>query len=195
VTNSTTTSNIPIACPFIVLIDSMEKHPFSFSGMLSDSDDDYRPIVVKHAWQSLGVSNGDYSIAGHHPNPDKNANFHAPRISIERKSIDDCIGTILGFADRRPRFERELASLASIIDTGGSAVVIVEGSIGMVLDAVQEHGKKSIEENRKSLNRSFISFMQDYRVPWMFCDCRRMAEVECFQWMARFWRKHGKKKA
>lgn len=178
-------SLLPIASPFTILIDSMEKHPFSFTGLLSDSDQDYREIAVSHRWQALGVANGDYSIDGHQPDASKNADPTAPRISVERKSIEDCIGTILGFADRRPRFERELANLATL----DSALVIVEGSIGAVLEAVEEYGRKSREENQKSLNRSFIAYMQDYRVPWLFCDSRRLAEVEAYRWLERFHRK------
>lgn len=182
-------TTIPIESPFIVLIDVQEKHPFPFTGLYTDADHDYREIAVRHRWESLGTSNGDYSIEGHHPNTLKNANPNSPGVSVERKSIEDCIGTILGFADRRPRFERELHSLQCLIDLGGSAVVIVEGSMGTVLDAVTEHGKKSREDNVKSLFRSWISFLQDYRVPWMFCDDRRLAEIACYRWLERFHRK------
>ena len=57
----------PITCPFTILIDSMEQHPFSFTGLFTDADQDNRPLIVNTQWQALGVSNGDYSIYGHHP--------------------------------------------------------------------------------------------------------------------------------
>lgn len=182
-------STIPLAVPFKILIDSMEKHPFSFTEIYADADQDNRELIVKCEWRGLGVSNGDYTIEGHQPDPRRNADQSAARVAIERKSIDDCIGTILGFADRRPRFERELETLSSL----DSAVVIVEGSMGAVMDAVEEYGQRSRETNVKSLFRSWISFQQDYSVPWAFCDSRRLAEIYCFRWLERFHRKYGKR--
>lgn len=183
------TSLLPVVAPFTIVIDSMEKHPFSFDGLFADSDQDYRPIIVERRWQGLGVANGDYSIDGHQPDAARNVDPSAPRVAVERKSIDDCIGTILGFGERRPRFERELASLSSLIETGGSALVIVEGSVEAVLAAVEEHGKRTADENRKSLFRSWIAYQQDYLVPWAFCDSRRLAEIWTFRWLERFHRK------
>ena len=193
------TSLTPINCPFTILIDSMEQHPFSFTGLFTDADQDNRPLIVNHQWQALGVSNGDYSILGHHPDPARNVDPSSPRVAIERKSIEDCIGTILGFKERRGRFERELQSLSGLIDTGGSALVVVEGSMEAVLEAVakEQHGngKRSPDVNQKALFRSWIAFQQDHRVPWVFCDSRRMAEVYVFRWLERFHRKctQGKK--
>ena len=194
-----TISLTPINCPFTILIDSMEKHPFSFTGLFTDADQDNRPLIVNTQWQALGVSNGDYSIHGHHPDQARNVDPSSPRVAVERKSIEDCIGTILGFKERRGRFERELQSLSGLIDTGGSALVVVEGSMEAVLEAVakEQHGngKRSPEINQKALFRSWIAFQQDHRVPWVFCDSRRMAEVYVFRWLERFHRKctQGKK--
>lgn len=182
-------STIPLTVPFTILIDSMEKHPFSFTGLYADADQDNRELIVNYRWQALGTSNGDYSIDGHHPDPSKNPSPSAPRVAVERKSINDCIGTILCFKERRPRFERELQSLAAL----DSAVVIVDGSMAMVMDAVEEYGQRPRDVNVKSLFRSWISFQQDYRVPWAFCDSRRLAEIYCFRWLERFHRKYAQK--
>lgn len=178
-------STIPLHSPFTILVDSMEKHPFSFSGMNADADQDYREIIPVYRWHALGASNGDYSIDGHQPDTSRNPDPAAPRVSIERKSIQDCIGTILGFGERRERFQKELATLAAL----ESAVVVVEGTMDTVFDAVEEHGRKSREDNVKTLFRSFIAYQQDYRVQWTFCDSRRLAEIYCYRWLERFHRK------
>jgi hypothetical protein len=39
------------------------------------------------------------------------------------------------------------------------------------------------------LHRSLIAFQQDYRVPWIFSDSRRMAEIDAFRWLERWWKK------
>jgi len=63
--------------------------------------------------------------------------------------------------------------------------VIVEGSIGQCLATCKQWGKKTADDNRKILNRSIIAFMQDYRVPWIFADDRRLAEGAAFRWFQR----------
>jgi DNA excision repair protein ERCC-4 len=170
-------------CPFMVLCDSQEKAPFTFHGIRADSDHDYRPILIQPQWTYLGAGMGDYSIKGYEPS--RKDNPSNPRVSVERKSIEDCIGTVLGFASRRERFKNELEQLAEM----ESACVVVEGTMGAVLAAVQQEGEKTREQNMKTLYRSWIAFTQEYRVPWWFCDDRRMAEITTFRWLERFWRK------
>lgn len=177
------TSNTPLQVPFTVLMDSQEKAPFTFQGLRADSQHDYRPLIVQPQFTYLGPSMGDYSIRGYMPN--RKDNPDKPRVSVERKSIDDCIGTVLGFVERRARFERELAQLAEM----ECSCVVVEGTMDAVIAAVQQEGKKTREQNQKTLFRSWVAFMQDYRVPWFFCDSRRLAEVTCYRWLERFWRK------
>jgi hypothetical protein len=182
-------TSAPLTTEFTILVDSQEKHPFRFTGLSTDSHKNYRPLHVQFRWEALGKSKGDYSIDGHQPNQAKNVDPSAPRVSVERKSIEDCIGTVIDFRERRERFERELETLASI----DSACVIVEGTMHAVMAAVEQHGKKTREENIKTLYRSWIAFQQDYRgVPWFFCDDRRLAEITCFRWLERFWRKQAK---
>lgn len=163
--------------PFTVLIDAQEKQPFTFKGMLADGTD--APLIVQTEWKSLGESWGDYSLAG-----------YEGRCHVERKSADDAAGTILGWGDRRERFERELERLAGI----DCAAVVVECTLATLLGQVPARGKKSIDENRKILFRQVLAWLQDYRVPWLFCDSRRMAEVATFRILDRYWRKQQKSK-
>lgn len=164
-----------LVCPFTILIDSMEQYPFQFKGIKSDAQSGYRPIIVRTRGQALGPTHGDYSLAG----------FEG-ECHIERKSKEDARGTILGWGDRRERFEATLEFLSSVM----VAAVVVECSWGELVASAEARGKKSVEENRKILHRQVIAWMTDYTVPWFFCDNRLMAERTTFQIMRRFYGKH-----
>ena len=177
-TNPTTTSFETIANPFVVLIDSNEQQPFEFHGIRSDANHGHRPLAVFTQWRCLGRHPnqlGDYSIDG-----------FVGRVHVERKSIKDCQGTILGFGGARDRFERELANLSQV----EASLVVVEGSFAAVLAEENEHRTREHRVIAKQLMRSIIAFQQDYRVPWMFCDSRHMAEIVTFRFLERFYRKH-----
>ncbi len=166
--------------PFSILVDSAEAQPFTFQGLKTDASHPAggnRPLIVPTEWQALGRhpdSLGDYSLVG-----------GLGRCHIERKSMADAQSTILGWDGRRERFERELQNLSEI----ECGVVVVECSFTDLLANAPEYGKRSKAGNAKALSRSVIAFMQDYRVPWMFCDGRRMAEIQAFRWLERWWKK------
>lgn len=189
----------PITCPYTVLIDTREQSPWLFTGLHANASRGSRPLVVPVQRQCLGNGLGDYSILGHEPQripgPGDASTAAVPRISIERKSVADCIGTILGFGDgHRERFEAELRNLAEIVATGGSACVIVEGSLRDVLWSVEARGTRPADALRKTLFRSIVAYQQDCPgVPWWFADDRRLAEVVAFRWLDRFARQQWKK--
>lgn len=168
---------MPLA-PFTILVDSAEQLPWSFVGIRGDVVDDYQPWAVRTQWKTLGVRHpggkyeprGDYSLDG----------FEG-RCHLERKSVVDLQSTVLGWDGRRDRFKRELSILAAM----EYSAVIVEGTLGQCIATCEQWGKKTADDNRKILNRSIIAFMQDYRVPWIFADTRRLAEVEAFRWFQR----------
>lgn len=186
----------PITVPYTVLIDTREQTPWLFTGLHADASRGSRPLVVPVERRCLGNGLGDYSLLGHEPTrlpgPGETT---VPRISIERKSAADCIGTILGFSDgHRDRFEAELRNLAAIVAAGGSACVIVEGSLRDVLWSVEARGSKPADAMRKTLFRSVVAYQQDHPgVPWWFADDRRLAEVVAFRWLDRFARKQWAK--
>lgn len=66
-----------------ILVDSREQAPYTFDGYDCQAE-------------TVALDAGDYSIRG-----------FEDRVAIERKSLDDLVGSITG--DRRARFERELA--------------------------------------------------------------------------------------
>lgn len=172
------TSDRAAICPFTVFIDPAEQQPFTFSGLTTDSDQGNRPLIVNTEWRALGRgenSLGDYSIDG-----------YVGRVHVERKSLEDCQSTILGWKNgRRERFDVELANLDEI-DRGH---VVVECSFGQLIREAPDWGRKTPQENGKILFRSVLSWQHKYpRVQWHFCDDRRLAEITTFRVLERYWR-------
>lgn len=173
-------SDKPLICPFKICIDTAETHYYPFQGMRADADQQHRPIIIETEFRCLQrfpESLGDYA-------PDCGIG----RCHVERKSLEDCQGTILGFDGRRERFESELANLAAI----ESGVIVVECTFPELLANAPSRGKRTAQQNAKTLNRSVLAYIQDYKVPWLFCGSRRLAEHEAFRWM---WRWYWKVKA
>lgn len=172
-------------CPFTVLVDSMEQQPFSFEGFRGDATQEKRPMFVPTKYQALGVREGRYYI----PRGDYSIDGHEGNVHVERKSMRDAHGTFLGYkSKRKERFERELEVLASI-PTGA---VVIECSFGRLLRELPDVGEKPLEEKRKSLYRQILAWQMDYRVPWYFCDDRRLAEVTTFQILNRYFKHYVK---
>jgi len=165
----------PILCPFKILIDTAENHFFSFENIKADADKHNRTITIETEFRCLQRhpdSLGDYA-------PDCGVG----RCHVERKSMEDCQGTILGFDGRRQRFESELANLAAI----EAGVVIVECSRSSLMANAPDRGKKTKQQNAKTLFRSILAYQQDYKgCQWIFCDGRRLAELAAFRWMWRW---------
>ncbi|MBF0474553.1 MAG: ERCC4 domain-containing protein [Deltaproteobacteria bacterium] len=82
----------------IIIQDSREQHPFSFSGIRP------RPII-----EVAGLQTGDYSIKGLEND-----------ITIERKSLPDLFGSV---GQARARFEREFGRMSEL----KYAAVVCEG--------------------------------------------------------------------
>jgi len=166
---------------FTIIVDTAEQAPYSFTGLRSDADKDYTSLAVDIEYRCLGrhpESLGDYSLVG-----------GVRRCHIERKSMEDCQSTILGFTDgHRARFERELQNLSQV----ECSMVLVECSLADLLLHAPEWGKKTRQQNAKILFRSVLAFQQDYRVPWMFCDGRGLAEQSAYWFLHRWWEKNLK---
>lgn len=169
--------------PYTVAIDTAEQHPWTFDGIMADSPHQDKKLIIDTTTMALGRHPhglGDYSIEG-----------ERGLIHVERKSISDLQGTLLGFKDgRRERFEQELSNLAEVHSPPVAyAAVIVEGTHQDCIDQPVLWGEKPADVNRKILSRSIQALMSDYRLPWFFAESRRMAEVMCFRYLDRYWRK------
>lgn len=182
---------IPTPSPFTVYIDSAESHPYTFEGIAADSVQTRR----KHADPILTVPH-EFRCLGRHPNSlgDYSAEGLIEIAHVERKSKEDYWGTLLGWttgyeADRelpgrRERFTKELENLSSI----PCPLVVVEASFGECLATCPQWGKKPAGENAKHLNRKTLSLQCEYRVPFLFCDSRRLAEVVTYRHLTTAWR-------
>lgn len=159
-----------LTAPFTVLIDDGEQLPWTFQGLRGERRGQMLPLVVPTTRRHLGESRGDYTIDG-----------WGNMIAIERKNPDDARSTILGFGDRRDAFKRTLRHLAGL----QYSAVIVECTMSQLIQGAEARGKRSVEENAKTIHRSVLAWSQDYRVPWLFCDGRRLAETSAFRIMER----------
>jgi len=172
--------DIAVINPFAILIDSAEQQPFSFQGLKTDATHPgggNRPLIVPTEWKPLGRhpdSLGDYSIQS-----------GVGRCHIERKSMADAQSTILGWDGRRERFERELHNLSEI----ECGCVVVECEFSDLIANAPEYGRRTKSQNARALSRSVLAYLQDYSVPWIFNESRRMAEIQTFRWFERWWRK------
>jgi hypothetical protein len=179
-----------VRTPFTVLVDKAEKAPWTFSGIRARSfiDKEMRTYIVRTERRYLGIGQGDYSIDG-----------FAGCVGIERKSVDDFRGTLLGWpyedeetggtVDRRGRFKTELRKLAAM----ECKAVVVEGTLDECLDSCPGWGTRTGPENAKYLLATYLSWSQQFRVPWYFCQDKQDAAVLAFRLMEHFWDRTGRR--
>ncbi|MCP4507986.1 MAG: hypothetical protein GY826_16580, partial [Fuerstiella sp.] len=151
-------------CPFTIIVDSNETFPFMFTSM-TDSDGNIVnvPTVREPLW-TLGLA--DYSIRGMEED-----------IQIERKSLEDLLGTLSG---RRENFEAEIARLDGLCSY---AAIVCEAQWSDILHDTHEHGPRA-----KSVSRTFLSWSIKYpRVHWIMCAGREHAEIVTYQLLKKFW--------
>lgn len=167
--------------PHAIIIDTAEGQPYRFTGIRCNKTGNELSVPLLH--KSLGrhpLSLGDYSI-----------DCGLGQCHVERKSIQDAHSTFLGWqrADeptgRRDRFTQELANLSEI----PSGLVVVECSFDDLIRNAPETPKRTAKQNAKTLARTILSWQQDFKVRWLFCDGRRMAEVMTFRFLERFAKK------
>jgi ERCC4-type nuclease len=123
----------------VVVIDTREQAPYTF--------DPARVVLVQKALPA-----GDYSLEG-----------YETRIAIERKSLDDFVGTVIR---ARGRFEEELSELSGY----EFACVVVEASIE---DVLLHRYRMAVHPN--SVLGSAIAITVDHRIPVFFCGTRQHA--------------------
>jgi DNA excision repair protein ERCC-4 len=122
-----------------VVVDTREQVPYTF--------DPTRFRVVRR-----GLAAGDYSLEG-----------HEHRIAIERKSLEDYVGSVIS---GRERFGRELSKLAEL-ELG---CVVVEGSLE---DVLGHRYRSGVHPN--AVFGATTSIIVDRRVPVFFCSDRQIA--------------------
>lgn len=149
-------------CPFEVIVDTREQAPFHFLSI--------DPWSIIPLWHT-GLETGDYSITG-----------FQNRITIERKSISDFLGSITA---GRERFEREFERMSKM----EFAAVVVEGEYAEVL----EYASESTKVLPKSIVGTVDAWRIRYGVHFIFCMSRRHAERQTFGLLYQFWKNEQKK--
>ncbi len=122
-----------------IVIDTREQEPYAFD-----------PAVVTAVRQALPA--GDYSLPG-----------YESCIAVERKSLEDFVGSVIA---ARARFGRELRTLAEY-DLG---CVVVEGSLEDVLARRYRSGA-----HPNAVLGATLSIIVDHGVPVFFCGDRQIA--------------------
>jgi len=183
-----------LTTPFTILCDVAEQMPWPFTGLRADSREGYRPLLVQQRKVFLGWHQGDYTLEGAERPEWRDAPADAPgsrwRIVLERKSLDDLYGTILG---RRVQFEQELQNL----NEAEFAAVIVEGDWEAIRTHVMHHWTsqlltdREIANRRKTVVRSIIAWLVRYpMVHWLPMPSREAAMIMAFRLLERWWKEN-----
>lgn len=140
--------------PLKIICDTREQRPYSF---------DRWPVEVVRS----GLTCGDYSLQG-----------LENRISIERKSLQDLIGTI---SRGRERFHRELARARRL----HYFAVVVEGTLQ---DIAEKRYRSQMHPN--AALQTVIAY-QVHGLPVIWAGDRSMGELVVFSLLEKYHRKHA----
>lgn len=156
-------------CPFVVIVDSREQAPYSFSGFVSDAKDGRRPLIVRTKVQ--GLTTADYSIEG-----------FEDHVAVERKSLEDLYGTI---GAGRDRFERELQRLSEL----KVAHVVIEATWPQIVGSPPKRTKLP----PKTVFRSINAWEQRYpTIHFHAMGSRVLCEHKTFRILERFYQESMK---
>lgn len=152
-------------CPFTIIQDTREQAPWSFQGIV------HKKLLWAVKRQVQTLKTGDYSIEG-----------HEDRLTIERKSGPDLIGSI---GSGNPRFRAEHERMAEMVDAGGFACVVVEDSLSAICEELDADPGRRVTGSM--IVGATASWPQKYRVPWFMAGDRRTAELLAFRIMVKWW--------
>ncbi len=142
-----------------IVVDDREKKPYDFE-LPKKAFTRPNPEKVRVGIKRLAI--GDYTV------------WHLERkVAVERKSLDDLLGTCSNKTDRRTRFVEELERLKKV----WFSAVVLETSVEDLLD----HKHKYSKINPKSVLGSALNWSMRYNVPFFFCTDRWHAEFVTYQ--------------
>lgn len=174
------TSTKPYVVPFTIQVDTREGAPYGFLNLHANSDRNYRPLVVQVVRQCLQT--GDYSLYG-----------HSDRITIERKSLADLMGSLAGEGgERRRRFKEEHERMyCEYIAFGRPAHVVIEATradVRAYRDNLQFAAPgQAIGAHPNAVLSTSIRWPRRYGVHWHFAGSRDEAERLVFDLLAHEW--------
>jgi hypothetical protein len=150
-------------CPFTIVVDTNETHPFMFDAIQDHDGNLIRVPVVRRPLYLSGLA--DYTIDGMEMD-----------VQIERKA-DDLYSSM---SERREIFEGEISRLNSMCEF---AAVICEIPRSTVIMDNNRFGARA---------KSIINTVSHWRVRYpgvhfIFCDGRYDAEQECWRLLSAFW--------
>lgn len=134
-----------------IVIDTREQSPYEFPS---------RTTVRK------ALPAGDYSLAG-----------LECQVSVERKTLNDFVQTVIG---KRERFRRELLKLAAY----DRACVVVEASMDDIVRGIYLTGA-----HPSAVFGAAISIIVDYGIPIYFCSDRPCAKQFVERYLLRCYRR------
>jgi len=134
-----------------ILVDTREQAPFAFKG-----------YEVEPKTATLPV--GDYSLPG-----------FQDRAAVERKSLNDLIGCLMG--KDRERFERELARGRHY----DLFAVVIEASLANV-----SQGRYRSDMKPQAALQSLVAFQVRYRSPFVWAGNREGAEYVTFSLLSKY---------
>ena len=137
-----------------IIVDTREQNPFAFQGSRYDG--------VEVEFGTLGT--GDYLLED-----------LTDRVAVERKSLDDLIGCLMG--SNRERFERELQRATEF----ELFRVVVEASWSALV-----RGEYQSKMKPHSACQSVIALSQRYNVPFDFAWSRVGAEYLCWSFLRHY---------
>jgi DNA excision repair protein ERCC-4 len=153
-----------LTSPWKMAVDTRENIPWRYESVIIGTGSAARLLQIELIPTTL--KSGDYSIVG-----------LENRISIERKSKEDCYGTI---GRGRNRFIKELGRLNQL----DFAAVIIEAEWS---DLIQNPPKRS-RVAPSSINGSIIAFQQRFPfVHWWFLPGRYVASKIAYKILDRFY--------
>lgn len=137
-----------------ILTDTREQLPYRF----------VHPDIISKV---IGLKTGDYSLGG----------FQISGVTVERKTLDDLIGSL---TQGRDRFHRECQRLQEF----ESACVVVEAD----WSDIENHNYKS-QAHPSSVIGSIIAIEIDWKIPFKFKSNRELAQEYTFKYLVRFFKK------
>ncbi|MDA3918973.1 MAG: hypothetical protein PF690_18675 [Deltaproteobacteria bacterium] len=114
--------------------------------------------------QETGLTTGDYSLPG-----------FEDKAAIERKTLDDLIGCLMG--KDRERFEKELSRARSF----ELFAVVVEANLSDIANGQYQSNMKPT-----AALQTLAAFFIRYRVPFLFCSNRAGGEYQVYSLLQKY---------
>lgn len=143
-----------------ILIDTREQQPFSFTRYEVATEPATLPV-------------GDYSLPG-----------FEDRGAVERKSLNDLVGCLMGKDRDRDRFERELARGRHY----DLFAMVVEANLADV-----SQGRYRSDMKPQAALQSIIAFQVRYRLSIVWAGSREGAEYMTYSLLAKYLREIGER--